>query len=178
MHFYIYEIKNTRGRSKTLGTFHRLEIIPVYKSFAPQKKRCSFHQNEAAGTKRSPVVERFSFFFTANNSGLFISAITAQTDSSLARLSSPITFISTSNLISPKERKANKQRREERQGEKGPAIMSVCVGKKPQSLVFVCVLVYIPTLFCSWPHSLYILFSSERKPSKQRLCRAAEVVGW
>lgn len=175
--------------SKTHSTFHRLEIIPVYKSFAPQK--VFFSQIRSRRHKEEPRAfhcQALSFlFFAANNTSLFISAITAQTDSSLAQLSSPITFISTSNLISPKERKANKQRRAERQREKKrAAIMSICVGLQTQ-FVFVCVHWCIfPLCFsisfcccCCCPHSFYLLFfSTERKPSKERLCRAAEVVCW
>lgn len=175
--------------SKTHSTFHRLEIIPVYKSFAPQK--VFFSQIRSRRHKEEPRAfhcQALSFlFFAANNTSLFISAITAQTDSSLAQLSSPITFISTSNLISPKERKANKQRRAERQREK-KAIMSICVGSQTQLYVFVCVYWCIfPLCFsisfccccCCCPHSFYLLFfSTERKPSKERLCRAAEVVCW
>lgn len=158
--------------SKTHSTFHRLEIIPVYKSFAPQK--VFFSQIRSRRHKEEPRAfhcQALSFlFFAANNTSLFISAITAQTDSSLAQLSSPITFISTSNLISPKERKANKQRRAERQREK-KAIMSICVGSQTQLYVFVCVYWCIfPLCFsisfcccCCCPHSFYLLFFFHRK---------------
>lgn len=68
--------------------------------------------------KKPPSLLLSSTPFFATNTTHFISAITTQTASSLGKLSSPITFISTSNLISPKERKANKQRKVERQKEK------------------------------------------------------------
>lgn len=123
--------------SKTHGTFHRLEIISVYKSLAAQKvffwRRQGRRQRRAPG----PFIVKLSRFFSANNIGLFISAITAQTDSSLAQLSSAITSISTSNLISPKERSADELRSEERQREKRPAIMSICVGLVQRLYVFV-----------------------------------------
>lgn len=135
--------------SKTHSTFHRLEIIPVYKSFAPQK--VFFSQIRSHRHKEEPRAfhcQALSFlFFAANNTSLFISAITAQTDSSLAQLSSPITFISTSNLISPKERKANKQRRAERQREKKSYHVHLC--GFANAVVCVCVWVCIGVFFHS-----------------------------
>lgn len=136
--------------SKTHSTFHRLEIIPVYKSFAPQK--VFFSQIRSRRHKEEPRAfhcQALSFlFFAANNTSLFISAITAQTDSSLAQLSSPITFISTSNLISPKERKANKQRRAERQREK-KKLSCPFVWVRKRSCMCLCVCVCIGVFFHS-----------------------------
>lgn len=155
--------------SKTHSTFHRLEIIPVYKSFAPQK--VFFSQIRSRRHKEEPRAfhcQALSFlFFAANNTSLFISAITAQTDSSLAQLSSPITFISTSNLISPKERKANKQRRAERQRERKSYHVHLCGFTN----AVVCVWCIFPLCFsisfccccCCCPHSFYLLFFFHRK---------------
>lgn len=148
--------------SKTHSTFHRLEIIPVYKSFAPQK--VFFSQIRSRRHKEEPRAfhcQALSFlFFAANNTSLFISAITAQTDSSLAQLSSPITFISTSNLISPKERKANKQRRAERQRERKSYHVHLCGFTNAVVCVCVCVLVYFSTLFFHFFLLLLLLLSS------------------
>lgn len=133
------------------------------------------------------IVKLFLFFsLPPTNTTLFISAITAQTDSSLAQLSSPIASISTSNLISPKERKADEQGRVERQGEKRPAIMSICVGLQQQLYVFTCVCVWVyfffplcfPLSFCSCcPHSFYLLFFLPEKESLQR-SDCAERLKW
>lgn len=169
--------------SKTHSTFHRLEIIPVYKSFAPQK--VFFSQIRSRRHKEEPRAfhcQALSFlFFAANNTSLFISAITAQTDSSLAQLSSPITFISTSNLISPKERKANKQRRAERQRERKSYHVHLCGFTN----AVVCVWCIFPLCFsisfccccCCCPHSFYLLFFFPQKESLQR-SDCAERLKW
>lgn len=162
--------------SKTHGTFHRLEIISVYKSLTPQKVFFSQRPGRQA-QRRAPgpfIVKLFLFFsLPPTTTPLFISAITAQTDSSLAQLSSPIASISTSNLISPKERKADEQRRVERQREKRPAIMSICVCLEQQLYVFVCLcmVVFSPLCFslsfcCCCPHSFYLLFFQRKKAFK------------
>ena len=126
-------------------------------------------------------------FFAANNIGLFISAITAQTDSSLAQLSSAIASISTSNLISPKERRADERRSVERQREKRPAIMSICVGLVQRLYVCVCVClckgvfyalsVFFLSFCCCCPHSISISFFFPQKESLQR-SDCAERLKW
>lgn len=96
-------------------------------------------EKRPSAQRRAPspfTVKLFLFFSLRQQHVLFISAITAQTDSSLAQPSSPIASISTSNLISPKERTADEQSREaEREKTSyhinlcrfGIAIVRVCV---------------------------------------------------
>lgn len=147
--------------SKTQATFHGLEIISVYKTLAPQKVFFSRRRGHRPQNKspRPFHCQALFFFFFFHNTTLFISAITAQTDSSSAQLSSPTASISTCNLISPKERKANEQRRAERQREKRPAIMSICVGLEQQLYVFVCVCMDEFFPLCFFPFFLLLLFS-------------------
>lgn len=165
------QIKHTHTHislSKTHGTFHRLEIISVYKTPAAQKVFFSETRPPVRRRAWGPFIVRlFSLFFSPSLLPTTPPSLSVQLQHKQThhgpRLSSPIASIFTSNLISPKERKANEQKRAERRGEKRPAIMSICVGLgrrlcEPRADVFSSVF-----SFCCCPHSLGLFFSPHRK---------------
>lgn len=109
---------------------------------------------------RAFLCQAFILFSFSNNTTLFISAITPQTDSSWTQLSSPIASISRGNLISSKERKPRT-----RGGKKPSYHVRLCVF----AIAIVCVCVCFPSFFSVVPLFLSF-FPRERKPSKERLC--------